>query len=169
MKAPARLARGVEMTGDARFAGRVRRLAITSGVALGAIWALAAFTLDAAAAIDLALLAGWLLMPAVLGASLARPGVRPLVSLPSTLVTVALLALCLTALPAHQPQRSGWLLVAAGILLGGALGLWLWFRLLPVPAALDDPYAHGRWALIGVHVGLIVAGLALVAAGETLA
>lgn len=166
MKAPARPARGVEMTGDARFAHRVRRLAITSGVALGAIWALAVTTLDAVAAIDLALLAGWLMMPAALGSSLVRPSIRPLVAVPSTLVTIALLAICTSVLPAEEPQRAGWLLITAGVLLGGALGLWFWFRLVPVPTPLDDAYAPGRWALIAVHVDLIVVGLALVAAGE---
>ncbi|MCJ7709607.1 MAG: hypothetical protein MUQ32_02145, partial [Chloroflexi bacterium] len=57
----------------------------------------------------------------------------------------------------------GWLLMTIGVGLGGVLGLWLWFRLMPVPAALDDPLAPGRWALIGVHVALVVIGLALAA------
>jgi hypothetical protein len=54
-------------------------------------------------------------------------------------------------------------LVTAGVLLGGVLGLWFWYRLLPVPAALDDPFSRGRWTLIAVHVSLIVVGLVLAA------
>jgi hypothetical protein len=42
------------------------------------------------------------------------------------------------------------------------MGAWFWFRMLPVPAALDDPAAAGRWALIAMHVTLIVTGLVLV-------
>jgi hypothetical protein len=33
----------------------------------------------------------------------------------------------------------------------------------PVPAALDDPLAPGRWALIAVHVVLVVIGWSLAA------
>jgi hypothetical protein len=32
---------------------------------------------------------------------------------------------------------------------------------LPVPPALDDPFAPARWMLVVVHVALIVIGLAL--------
>ena len=49
----------------------------------------------------------------------------------------------------------------AGILLGSVLGLWFWYRVLPVPAALDDPFSPGRWTLIGIHIALIVLGLML--------
>ena len=48
----------VELSADARFAGRVRRLAFTAVVALGVLWALATVTLEAPVAIDLALLLG---------------------------------------------------------------------------------------------------------------
>lgn len=41
-------------------------------------------------------------------------------------------------------------------------GLWLWFRVLPVPNALDDPASNGRWLLIGTHVALVVAGAVFV-------
>jgi hypothetical protein len=50
-----------------------------------------------------------------------------------------------------------------GVGLGGVLGLWLWFRLAPVPAALDDPLAPGRWGLIAVHVALVAIGWSLAA------
>jgi hypothetical protein len=78
---------------------------------------------------------------------------------------VGLVALCLTALPSEPLARAGWVLVTAGILLGGVLGGWFWFRWLPVPASLDAPFAPGRWVLVAVHVSMIVAGLALVMVG----
>jgi len=159
--------KALEMTGDVRFAPRVRRLTITSGVALGFVWTLAVMTLDADPIVEFALLAGWILMPSVLASSLVRPGVRKLVGLPATLVTVALLAICLTALPSQGPEREGWLLITAGVLMGGLLGLWFWYRWMPVPTSLDDPGSPRRWTLIGVHVGLIVTGLTLVAIGAS--
>lgn len=156
---------GVEMTADARFRGRVQRLAALSLVALGTIWALAVTTLDAGIAVGASLLAGWVSMPVVLGISLVRPGARWLVAVPSTLVTLPLLAICLTVLPDDVSARAGWLLVTAGILVGDVSGLWFWYRLLPVPASLNDPYSVGRWVMIGAHVGLIVIGLVLVVVG----
>jgi hypothetical protein len=106
---------------------------------------------------------GWVLMPAVLVGSLAEPRFRYLVALPASLVTLGLLAICVGWLPSSPAIAAGWVLVTAGVLLGGSLGLWLWFRLLPVPGSLDDPLAPGRWALIAVHAGLVVAGLVLAA------
>jgi hypothetical protein len=53
--------------------------------------------------------------------------------------------------------------MTAGVLFGGVLGIWFWMRLLPVPPALDDPFSRGRWAMIAIHIALIVAGLALAA------
>ena len=50
-----------------------------------------------------------------------------------------------------------------GCMFGGVLGLWFWFRIAPVPTALNEPDAHGRWTLIGVHVALITVGWALAA------
>jgi hypothetical protein len=81
-------------------------------------------------------------------------------------VSVGLLAIVLSWLPDEPVAAAGWLLLTAGVLLGGVLGLWLWYRLAPVPQALDAPFASGRWALIAVHAGLILAGFALVAAGS---
>jgi hypothetical protein len=159
----------LEMTGDARFAPRVRRLTITSGIALGLVWMFAVTTLDANSTVEYLLLAGWILMPSVLGSSLMRPRFRWLVAAPATLVTVALMAICLTALPSQGPEREGWVLITTGVLMGGLLGLWFWYRWIPVPRSLDDPRSPRRWALIGVHVGLIVTGLALVAIGTAMA
>lgn len=158
---------GIEMSGDPVFLPRVRRLARVSAVVLGIIWFLAIRTTEPhGAAIDGALLAGWVLMPTVLWISIHRPEIRPLVFLPSALVTVGLVALCLTALPDNEVARGGWLLITGGILFGGVLGGWFWFRWFPVPASLDDPFSSPRWALIGAHVAMIVAGVALVALGH---
>lgn len=153
----------VELSRDPRFERRIRRLAVVSAVALGLIWGLAVATLEAPAAVDAAFAAGWLLMPLTLVASLRRPRLRYGLVLPASLVSISLLAVCLGWLPADPVVAVGWLLMTAGVALGGGLGLWLWYRLLPVPARLDDPFAAGRWALIGVHVALVVAGFGLAA------
>ncbi|MGH2408475.1 MAG: hypothetical protein ACRDF7_10410 [Candidatus Limnocylindrales bacterium] len=151
----------VELTDDRRIVGRVKRLAATSAVALGLIWALAVSTLAAPPAVGIALAAGWLLMPTTLIASLRRSDLRYGLIVPATLVSVALLATCLGWLPATPIPALGWVLTTAGVLLGGGMGVWLWFRVMPVPAALDDPSSAWRWRLIAVHVGLIVVGVAL--------
>lgn len=153
----------VELSGDQRVRHRVMRLAAVSLVALGLITGVAAATLDAPPAVTASLAAGWILMPTALVWSLREPLARYLLVVPSTLVTLALLAVCLGWLPAAMPAAAGWLLMTMGVGLGAVLGLWLWFRLAPVPAALDDPLAPGRWALIAVHVGLVVAGWSLAA------
>lgn len=156
----------VELSTDARFARRVKRLALTSVVALGLIWWLAVSTLATPQIVGIALAAGWVLMPAVLLASLTRPRLRYALVLPATLVGVALLAISIWWRPLDPLAAAGWLLITAGISLGGVLGLWFWFRLLPVPEPLDDPFSRGRLALIGLHVGLIVTGIALAAVGR---
>jgi hypothetical protein len=153
----------VELSHDARFAGRIRRLAATSVAGLGAIALLALATLDAPLLVDGALLAGWALMPTLLVLSLRRPLVRYALVVPSTLVGVGLFALCAVALPEDAVAAAGWLLATVGIALGGFLGFWFWFRLLPVPPALDHPFAAARWALVAAHVVLVVVGLLLVA------
>ncbi len=158
----------IELTADPRFAPRVRRLALISLIALGVLWALAVATLDAPWPVHAALAAGWLLMPAALVASLARARVRLALVVPSSLVSVGLLAIVIAWRPDDPVAATGWLLLTAGVLLGGLLGLWLWYRLVPVPRRLDDPYSGGRWALIGVHAVLILAGFALVAASLAL-
>ena len=157
----ARLA--IEMTADSRFAVRVIRLAATSVVALGLIWGFQHSILDAPALVGTALAAGWALMPVLLIASLHWPMARLGLALPSTLVGGGLVAICLTALPPDWgAARVGWLMTTAGVLMGGALGLWFWFRLAPVPRFLDDPFGPGRWTLVAIHIVLIVIGLALI-------
>lgn len=154
---------GPEMTGDARFEARVRRLAGVSSIALGVVFGLALASPVDAPYVRLAVALGWFLMPTILYASLWRPVLRYLLVLPATLVSLALLALVGLGVPAGLAASVGWILVTFGVLLGGALGLWFWYRLMPVPRELDDPFSAGRWTLIAVHVGLVVAGLALVA------
>jgi hypothetical protein len=159
----------IELTADPRFARRVKRLAATSVVALGGIWALAVATLSVPPAVHASLAAGWVLMPATLVASLARPRLRLALVLPASLVGVPLVAIVAFWLPGAPVAAAGWVLMTLGVAMGGALGAWFWFRMLPVPAAFDDPYSAGRLALIAIHVGLIVAGIALVAIAATVA
>lgn len=153
----------VELTGDERVRNRVLRLAGVSLVALGLVTGLAAATLDAPPAVMASLAAGWILMPAALTWSLRELRARYLLVVPSSLVTLGLIAICIGWMPPSVMAAAGWLLMTIGVGLGGVLGLWLWFRLLPVPAALDDPLAPGRWALIAVHVALVAIGWSLAA------
>ena len=153
----------IELTGDPRIRHRIMRLAAVSFVALGLICGLGAATLDAPPAIVATLALGWILMPAVLAWSLRDLRARYLLIVPSSLVTLGLLAICIRWTPASPMAAAGWLLMTIGVALGGVLGLWFWFRLMPVPAALDNPLAPGRWALIAAHVALVVMGLGLAA------
>ena len=153
----------VEMTRDSRFGVRVIRLAATSVVALGLLWGFQYATLETPAFVGICLAAGWALMPVLLIASLRWPVARYGLALPSTLVSAGLIAICLTALPpGWGPAGVGWMMTTAGVLMGGVLGLWFWFRLAPVPRFLDNPFSPGRWTLVAVHIALIVVGLALI-------
>ena len=155
----------IEMTADSRFGVRVIRLAATSVVALGLIWGFQFATLQTPALVGISLAAGWAMMPILLTVSLRWPIARYGLALPSTLVGGGLIAICLTALPPDWgAARVGWLMTTAGVLMGGVLGLWFWFRLAPVPRFLNDPFSPGRWILVAVHIVLIVAGLALIGA-----
>ena len=154
----------IEMTADHAFAHRVARLAIISALALGTICALARVGGRLDPAIGYLLVGGWVLMPAVLLASLRRPRLRYALVAPATLVTVALVALSVTAVSKDAAAAAGWALVAAGVLVGDVLGIWFWFRLFPVPPALRDPFSRGRWTLVGLHVALVVGGLLLIGA-----
>jgi hypothetical protein len=150
------------MSGDPAFARRVARLAITSAMALALLAFFCHKTLDVHPAVTGSLVAGWALMPTILALSLRWPRARYAIVVQALLVTGGLVAICATALPDDSIARTGWLLTTAGILLGGVLGIWFWYRLALVPARLDDPFSRGRWMLIGVHVTLIVAGLAMI-------
>lgn len=144
------------------MSARIRRLAIVSTVALGIIWWLARRDGLAAPATDAALFAGWLLMPATLLLGLRERRSLPLVAVPSTLVTLGLLAVSVASMSDGNASSAGWLLVLTGVLMGDALGAWLWFGYLPVPQAFRDPHALGRLLLIAAHVALILGGLAVV-------
>jgi hypothetical protein len=153
----------IELTAHPAMRARVLRQTAVSAVVLGLICWLAAAALDAHAAIVLALGAGWVLMPTVLALSTARPRLRLALVVPAGLVSTGLVAVVATALPDDATSRVGWILITAGVLVGGVLGSWFWYRLLPVPPALESPLAPGRWILIALHVALVLAGVALVA------
>jgi hypothetical protein len=104
-------------------------------------------------------------MPTTLFASIPYPSLRPLLIAPATLLTAPILAIVAWWSPVHPAAQAGWILMAAGLLLGGVLGGWFWFRWLPVPHGLDDPFTPARWRMIAIHVGLICAGWLLAAFG----
>ncbi len=151
------------MSGDPEFARRVVRLALTSVVALGVIFLLGVVTGSGAGWIGFALGLGWVLMPALLLLSLNTPGLRYALVVPATLVSVALVAICAGSHAISPAAWAGWLMTTAGVLLGGVMGAWLWFRMLPVRVRLQNPFGPARWALIATHVGLIVFGMVLIA------
>ncbi|MCJ7779470.1 MAG: hypothetical protein MUQ27_01465 [Acidimicrobiia bacterium] len=152
---------GIELTGDRVFANRVRRLVAISAVALGAIWGLA-LAEEASTWILVSLAVGWIAMPTILAASLSRPALRYALVVPAGAVSIGLIGMVMTA---PEETAAGWLLIAAGILLGGFLGVWFWFRWLPVPRILDDPFGWPRVALVGLHLALVLVGSMFVAVG----
>jgi hypothetical protein len=155
----------IELSADPRFARRVKRLGMVSLVAPGLIWWVAATRLAIPQVLLIALLAGWWLMPAVLFVSIPRPSIRPLLIVPATLITVPVLAIVAGRFPGQPIAGLGWILIAAGLLLGCVSGGWFWFRWAPVPDAFDDPFTPERWQLIVIHVALICSGLVLAAFG----
>ena len=150
--------RPVELSADGAFNRRIVRLGVVSAIVLGMI-AIVAERQSAPAMIVALLLVGWGTMPTLLFLSLWRPLLRIGLLIPSTTVTLGVLWLAASP-PAASPS-AGWPLIAIGILLGDLLGIWFWFRLLPVPAALDRPFSPGRWAMVAVHVACVVVGLAV--------
>ena len=152
---------GIELTGDRLFRHRVRRLVAISSVALGVIWGLA-FVEDPSTWVLVLLVVGWVSMPTILAASLNRPSLRYALIVPASAVSVGLIGLVMAA---PQDTVIGWLFITAGILLGGSLGVWFWFRWLPVPRILDDPFGWPRMTLIGLHVALVLVGATLVSVG----
>jgi hypothetical protein len=156
---------GRELSLDVAFAARVRRLAAVSAVALGVLLLLWLRTVEAPTAFAALLGGGWLTMPLVLLASLRRPRLRYALVVPSTFVSLPVGAAAVGLVSTGSASaQAGWALVACGVALGAVMGAWFWFRLLPVPRALDHPFSAARWALVAVHVALIVAGAAVVAA-----
>jgi hypothetical protein len=145
------------MTRDPVMQGRVFRLTAISGLILGLIAVGAAAQTPHGWAVA-SVGAGWVAMPVLLALSLRRPGVRILLVVPAGSVLIGLTGVCASVV--GEPSRIiGWSMVTVGIAIGGVLGLWFWYRLLPVPVALDDPSSPGRWSLIGLHVGLVALGI----------
>lgn len=153
-----------EKSTDPRFCGRLRRLILVSAVVLGLITLLAGVTTDAPPVAVGMLAAGWVLMPTLLYAGLDRPRLRYLLAVPATLVAAGLISV-LAHLEGGPVAQMGWWLITAGALYGGGLGIWFWYRWMPVPEALDDPFSPGRIVLISIHVALIVVGVAMVIGG----
>jgi len=152
---------GLEMTTDRIFGHRVRRLVVITAVGLGV---LAGFAyLDGAPLWALGMLGfGSLSVPFTLACSLRRPRARRALLVPAVAVPIGLAGV---AGAASEATAAGWIVALAGLAAGAFLGLWFWFRWLPVPWILDDPFGWPRVALVGVHIGLILAGGALIAAG----
>jgi hypothetical protein len=94
--------------------------------------------------------------------SLRFPLLRYALVIPSTLVAISLIAITALAVHGSIAVLAGWFFIGAGVLLGGVLGVWFWFRWIPVPTSLDDPFSPGRWTLIRLHVFLIVSGCMIV-------
>ncbi len=151
---------GVELTVDRSFTRRVRRLVWISLIALGAITWLA-FQNGAPAWVRALMITGWLLMPTLLALSIGNPKLRYGLLVPGAAFCVAVIGM---ALDSRGTQSVGWWIIAAGLTVGGSAGLWFWMRWLPVPRPFDDPYGVARLAVIGVHVALVLAGMAAVIA-----
>jgi hypothetical protein len=152
---------GLEMTTDRVFGHRVRRLVVITAVGLGALSGLA--YLDGAPLWAVGLLVfGCLSMPFTLVCSLRRPRARRALLVPAVVVPIGLVGV---AIAASEATSTGWIVVLAGLATGTLLGFWFWFRWIPVPWLFDDPFGWPRVALVGVHIGLVLAGGALIAAG----
>lgn len=155
----------VEMTTDPRFTARIRRLIGVSTVALGSITLLVVFTADAGWLPAALMISGWVFMPALLAYSLPKPMSRYLLALPAAAASVALLLVAIESTGSVW-TRAGWWMLAIGLLTGGSLGVWFWYRWLPVPRPLDEPFSAGRWVLVSAHVGLVAVGWLLVFCAE---
>jgi hypothetical protein len=101
-------------------------------------------------------------MPTILAASLNRPSLRYALVVPASAVSIGLIGMVMTT---PEETAMGWLVITAGIMLGGFLGVWFWFRWLPVPRILDDPFGGPRMTLIGLHLALVLVGAAMVVVG----
>ncbi|MEA2002106.1 MAG: hypothetical protein U9N84_09525 [Actinomycetota bacterium] len=154
----------LEMTTDPGFLRRIKRLILVSSVALGLICLLVLSTADVGWVPTSLIIGGWVSMPVLLAGSLSRPELRYLLTVPAGLVSVALFVVAL-GFDGSGSARLGWWAMTAGVLTGATLGAWFWYRWVPVPQALDEPFSRGRWALIAVHAGLVVVGGALVVLG----
>lgn len=162
---PTRPPVSVEMTSDPQFARRIKRLVAVSGVALGGILLLQVATTDAGWVAVGLMIGGWVAMPSVLTGSLAKPQWRYLLAAPATMVSSSLIVTAV-GFDGSNSARLGWWLIVAGVLFGGTLGTWFWYRWMPVPRIFDEPFSAGRWALVAAHAGLVVLGALLVVFAE---
>jgi len=160
-----RAAPPVEMSPNPGFASRVKRLTAVSATALGGIFLLVSLTGDAGWVASGLMIGGWVSMPVLLAKSLRQPRWRYLLAVPAGLVLASLLTVAL-GFDGSALSRVGWWVMTAGVLVGGTLGGWFWYRWAPVPRPFDAPFARGRWMLIAVHAGLVVVGAVLVMLGE---
>ena len=154
---------GVELTHDPSFEARIRRLSVVSLIALGTITWLAIRD-DASMAVVLLLTTGWILMPPVLRASLRRPALRYGLSVPAALVAGGLTLFSASATGLTATAAAGWWMITGSLWFGALLGMWLWFRWLPVPARLNHPFGFARLVLVTMHIGGVLIGMALVIA-----
>jgi len=157
----------MEMSADPLFEKRIRRLIVISAVALGLVCLLAWTTTDHGRIWLVLLAGGWVSMPILLTASLKRPMLRYLLTIPAATVTAGLLGVAL-GFTGSSVGRLGWWIMTAGVSAGGTLGAWFWYRWVPVPRSLDRPFSTGRWTLIAIHTGLVVIGGGLVVLGAVL-
>jgi hypothetical protein len=148
----------VELTDDRAFSQRIQRLVVISADALGEIWGLA-YLQEAPAWTQMLIGLGWVLMPVLLARSLRRPTLRYLLVLPASCVSLGLIGIVLSG---PDATRAGWILITLGVLTGGTLGMWFWYRWAPVPAGLENPFGSSRIALIAVHASLVLVGVGLV-------
>ncbi len=157
----------LEMTTDPRFLRRIKRLILVSAVALGFICLLVLSTEEVGWVPAGLIIGGWVSMPVLLACSLWWPQWRYLLTVPAGMVSTSLFVVALES-DGSGSARLGWWLMTAGVLAGATLGTWFWYRWVPVPKNLDEPFSSGRWVLIGVHAGLILIGSGLVVLGEIL-
>lgn len=157
----------VELTSDPCFLRRIKRLILVSAMALGLICLLVLTTTDIGWIPTGLLVGGSLSMPILLAGSLSKPQWRYLLAVPAGMVSASLLIIAL-GFEGSSDARFGWWLMTAGVLMGGTLGGWFWYRWAPVPRIFNEPFSTGRWTLIAVHAGLVVVGGVLVVLGEVL-
>ena len=157
----------MEMSSDPDIARRIKRLIAISAVALGLIFLLICTAAEAGPGPTGLMIGGWATMPILLAGSLSSPRWRYLLAIPAGLVSASLLIVAL-GFEGSITARIGWWMMTAGVLEGGTLGGWFWYRWVPVPRPFDQPFSAGRWVLVALHAALVVTGGAFVAIGELL-
>jgi len=140
---------------------RIKRLVGISAIALGLIAVLVGAVPNLGWLPPTLMVIGWILMPLLLAYSLRHPAWRYLLAVPAAAVSIALLLVSIE-FEGSAWATAGWWTMTTGVLLGGSLGTWFWYRWVPVPHQLSEPFSRGRWLLVGIHVGLIVSGWVLV-------